>query len=247
MKCPEVHALMMAWLDSELDTRATVEVSGHLETCGPCRTRFEAEERLEQGVAERLRDERMPADVWARVGAVPGRRRASSWRWVAAASSLLLVLTLALKLTPHPNELMAEMAARHRAMVAGRAGLDLVTGEGEPLRAWLAARRLEGLAPGLPGLVDHHDMQLLGAREERLLGQGGVAVALRCCGVPTTLFLMRRERADALPVAWREALDERAWSQGDSHARAGLGDEWLVGVVWEGGHPPPALDALARL
>ena len=248
MKCPEVHALMMAWLDSELDTRATVEVSGHLETCAPCRRRFDAEERLERGAAALLRDdEPMPAEVWQRLQASLGRRGAPPWRWMAAAASLLLALTVALQLTPQSHELLSEMARSHRALVSGRVGLDLVTDESGPLHEWLAERRLAGLAAALPGQVGHHAVALRGAREERLLGQGGVSVALDCCGTPATLFLMRRERADALPIGWRETLDGGTLDLGDAHARTRLGDEWLVSVIWEGGHPPPALDQLARL
>lgn len=247
MKCPEAHALMMAWLDSELDTRATVEVSTHLESCRPCRRLFDAEERLERGLGLLLRDEPMPADVRDRLAAAVGARRPWPWRWLAAAAALLLALTLALQLTPRDNALLAEMAATHQALVSGRAHLDLHTAEGEPLRAWLAERRLAGLTPALPGRVGHHAVDLLGAREERLAGQGGVSVAVRCCGTPATLFLMRRERADALPIAWRRSLESGTWDEGDVHARARLGAEWLVSVVWEGGHPPPALDELARL
>jgi anti-sigma factor RsiW len=170
---------MMAWLDSELETRATVEVSEHLDTCEACRRRFDAEERLERGMAEMLRDERAPDEEWKRLTAALGDSHASRWRWVAVAASLLLALTVALRLTPHPNGLLAEMARSHRAVVAGEATLDIYTSEGERLRSFLSERRLDALAPELPGMVGHHAMELVGVREEHLLGQRGVSVALR--------------------------------------------------------------------
>jgi hypothetical protein len=61
------------------------------------------------------------------------------------------------------------------------------------------------------------------------------------------MFLMRRERVDALPSEWREALTSGTHHEGDVHARAQLGDELMVSIVWEDGHAPPALSELARL
>ena len=86
MKCHDVRPLLMAYLDSELDTRTTVELEEHLEACPSCRRRFEAEGRVERALTEPLRTEpflaiNIKASNWI-VEPYQGTSRMASFRFL---------------------------------------------------------------------------------------------------------------------------------------------------------------------
>ena len=69
MKCEEALALQNAYLDSELDPNATVQVGQHLKACPECARAFAEEESLDSWLRVALRTERRSADLWARTEA----------------------------------------------------------------------------------------------------------------------------------------------------------------------------------
>lgn len=247
MNCQQARRLLMTYLDSELDARSTGEVSEHLDGCPECRQRFAAEERLERGMADALGGGAMPADEWESLEASLRRPAVPWWRWAAAAAALVAALALLLQTEPLQEGLLHEMMRAHRAVAAGDVALDLRTAERDAVDAFLDERSLAALADGLPGTVDGHPLELVGVREERLLGQPAVAVHLRCCGTPTSLFVLRRERLDALPGEWQKALQRGEARAEGMRAEALMGDELFITRVGHEGHEPPPLRMLASL
>lgn len=57
MRCQETRKWISPYLDSELDPTKTFEVSQHLESCAPCRERFEKEGRADELIGAALRRE----------------------------------------------------------------------------------------------------------------------------------------------------------------------------------------------
>ena len=57
MQCQEARKWISPYLDSELDPTKTFEVSQHLESCAPCRDRFEKEGRADELIGAALRRE----------------------------------------------------------------------------------------------------------------------------------------------------------------------------------------------
>ncbi len=67
VNCHEARALLMAYLDSELDAVTIVSLREHLDVCSSCGERFEQEERLERALNKLLAHGKMPDDVHGRL------------------------------------------------------------------------------------------------------------------------------------------------------------------------------------
>ncbi len=252
MKCQQARRLMMVYLDSELETHVTDAVSEHLDGCDVCRERFDAEDRLERRTGALLREATMPEEEWESLLDSLGRPVTPWWRWAAAAAVLVAALSLLLKSEPHQDGLLHEMMRAHRALAMGdeRADVsaaDIVGPEREAIDAFLEQRSLGVLAAAIPSTIEGHPIELVGAREERLLGQPAASVQLRCCGTPTSLFVMRRDRVDALPSEWQKALQKGSAEEDGLRAQSLAGDDVLVTHVWHTGHEPPPLAVFASL
>ena len=250
LTCTQARALLMAWLDSELDAMATVSVGEHLAGCSACAERFERESRLEQALGGELRADRMPDDVWARIqeslrqeGAEvaaptrPGPRATSpfGWRWLAAAAVALVALGLALH---DPGVVQRDPFLVHAADAwrAMRDGALPSLSSPEEVRALLQDNGFGDVDLPASGRTTGHPVELLGARLEVLQGVRAVQVAYTCCDVPTSVFLVSEVDLGALPEALRPpAVRSRlteAEVDGLQARTITAGDVW-VGVLGE--------------
>ena len=67
MKCDEVQPLCGAYLDSELDTRTSLEIQQHLKACPACARLFAEEEKLEARLKAGLDRGARTAALWERL------------------------------------------------------------------------------------------------------------------------------------------------------------------------------------
>ena len=245
MNCREVRPLLMAWIDSELDTRTTVEIEQHLSACAPCRLRAEAERRVEEALAAALAGdgERCPPAVWQRIvdrlAGEPALRPARPrWRRAAVLVPLALAAGLALavgldRLRPAPPAvpLAQELAARHAEAAAGRLA---PVASGAALDGWLAERGLADWRHPQDGPVDGHPLAVVGAALTQVDGTTAVAFEFTCCGFPGTLFVLDPGELGRLPqaVLRQVAAGGRAdWNEGDLHLATWLQDGRLLAAV----------------
>lgn len=94
MKCNDARKLLHPYLDSELDTKSSLEVEQHLASCAECAGLFEAESKFDARLREALRrGERTPA-LWHAIESRldPGRRAVSQYRWALAAAAAVVLL-----------------------------------------------------------------------------------------------------------------------------------------------------------
>ena len=72
--CSDVLGQLYRFLDGELDDRARVRITAHLDDCSPCLEAFDFEADLRRVIANRCRDE-VPDDLRARIlGAIESAR-----------------------------------------------------------------------------------------------------------------------------------------------------------------------------
>ncbi len=64
MNCDEIQRLYDAWLDSELDSRTTMEVERHLENCAECARDFARRSALDNPIAAHLRQAQKTSALW---------------------------------------------------------------------------------------------------------------------------------------------------------------------------------------
>jgi anti-sigma factor RsiW len=67
MKCNEVKNMQGPYLDSELDTKTTLEIEQHLAACPACARLFETEQKLEAFMAAGLNRGSRTAGLWAQI------------------------------------------------------------------------------------------------------------------------------------------------------------------------------------
>lgn len=198
----KARRLLMPYLDSELDARTTAEITEYLETSDDARRRFDAEAGLEAWIAESLRDERMSDDTWRNIQLRLGVIRPPMWpKVVAAAAVVVLALVGWYASTIEWNAVLRELGVRHRAFADGGYVLEIETERKREVVDWLAEQGLEGV-PVVPTRgYKKHEIQLLGAGHDELLGVPSVVLAFRCCGEPVSVFVLSAEAAAALPDA----------------------------------------------
>ena len=72
--CSDVLGQLYRFLDGELDDRARVRITAHLDDCSPCLEAFDFEADLRRVIANRCRDQ-VPADLRDRIlGAIDAAR-----------------------------------------------------------------------------------------------------------------------------------------------------------------------------
>lgn len=141
MNCDQARPFLSAYLDSELEPTPSLEIARHLEFCASCRARFDAEARLEKGIAAALeREGRDPAALArvmafvdglgtgrpARGAARIGRRRLALAAALIAVAAVAALLARAL-FRPDPPaapghvemDLAAEVHDHHRRFLDG--------------------------------------------------------------------------------------------------------------------------------
>lgn len=216
MNCQETRKWISPYLDSELDPTKTFEVSQHLESCEPCRDRFEKEGRADALMAAALRREEPFVD-WAgleRAISTPRRRIAVLRpKWVLAAAACIAFLLISLG--EWPDRTIAGDPARwavdelHQlspncepfADGPGCKPTDIIALASEVLDCKLGFSFADGKVAGHPITL---------ARADRGAGDGGadrVQVRLNCCGAPVLLIIAARSKKGVL-AGLSDALDQ---------------------------------------
>jgi hypothetical protein len=95
MQCQDARKWISPYLDSELDPTKTFEVSQHLESCAPCRSRFEKEARADELIGAALRREESYVD-WPAIErqVLAPARRIIPFRpkWLLAAAACIAII-----------------------------------------------------------------------------------------------------------------------------------------------------------
>ncbi len=254
MNCKKARTLLMAYLDSELDARSTTEVGEHLDDCPGCAQRFEAEDRLERVLLARLdgadADAGMPEDVWTRARANVRGSRLPWWRWAAAAATVFFAVGMSIYLQPQADGMLLDLMRSHRETIGGTQPLSIKDPEPGVLERFVADV-LEHEGDDLPFRlptsehVGGHPIAVVGARPVTVLGQPAANVLLRCCGLPMSVVVMRRERLDALPTEAQGAPGRGEVAVDELRAQAFVTDDLVYGFVWSQEHAPPLEQLLA--
>ncbi|MHB8522081.1 MAG: anti-sigma factor family protein [Limisphaerales bacterium] len=102
MNCHEIRNLVLAYLDSELDTKTSQEIQLHLQSCGECAQLFEWEEKFNERLFEVLRAGRPTPALWEQFESRLHHQRRSAWffpGWKAVTLGSFAVLVVAGLLT----------------------------------------------------------------------------------------------------------------------------------------------------
>lgn len=207
MNCQEARKWISPYLDSELDPTKTFEVSQHLESCEPCRDRFEKEGRADELMAATLRREE-PFVNWAaleRAISTPRRRIALLRpKWVLAAAACIAFLLISLGEWPDRTiagdptqwaiDELHNMSPHCEAFSGGPAcsSSDIASVASAVLDCKLTLAVYEGRLGG-------HPVELAAVRERSCDGgKSLLQIQLNCCGKPVLLMVARMEEKGAI-------------------------------------------------
>lgn len=209
MRCHEVRALCGAYLDSELDTKTSIEIEQHLGNCAKCHAFFEGERRVDARIRNALQAGAKDELLWSRIEAhvtgladAPAAKR-SWWKGggFAAAASVALAITLIAWPKPSPNDLVAAVAVDHAKYLAGNMPSQFVD-EPAPEVLELTHGRLDREAFSiLPPAASFK------SEGKRLCKLNGVPVAWmmgNSGGTPVSVIVLKREELAGFP-----ALEQR--------------------------------------
>jgi anti-sigma factor RsiW len=127
MRCHEARALDTAYLDSELDSRTSLEIDQHLADCAGCRRYFDVQQKLDVRIDAVLRGGTRDPQLWCQIEAQISENSSPAlvkhrWRRAPAfaiAASVALAITWVAWPRPLPNPLVAAVAVDHLKYLNG--------------------------------------------------------------------------------------------------------------------------------
>ncbi|MCI0339769.1 MAG: anti-sigma factor [Planctomycetales bacterium] len=214
MTCEEIRTVLSAYLDSELETAKSLEVTSHLEACPPCRDRVCAETRLERGIREKLGCEPVCDKFWSRLegslGRAPWRARVVRVGTFVASVAAAVALTATI-LGTYPRtagaEDLAGAALREVSEVVPVGNFEPAPGREChrcPIEMWKSAASRVGRpvrGPRPDEVAPQHRLEAVGIVSAHL-GSREVPVAVyRCCGERVCVFVFSLAVLDEFPGA----------------------------------------------
>lgn len=214
--------MRQAYLDGELSVSEASEFEATLDEAE--RERLAAEVHFENGLAERLaQDAKCPDDVWERTKALVAEQHAPArparlrrWYWGAAALATAASITFFVAMyTPTPPAAPAVvMAAESVDDLAATAECDASR---EAVQAYLHKHgieleigKIENVAKG--PMRRHYDIEILGARSEKLpSGKPVVEILFGCCKEPVKVLMAEKGSDAAIEIG------EAAGAQNKNH------------------------------
>lgn len=246
-----------AYIDGELSAAEAETFEQSLDEAG--RERLQQEKAIEDALAERLAESvSCPDDFWAaiqakvqaldaseansgNVVAFEPRARRPMWYAASVAAAVLVAFTLATLFQNRPaadNEAVVMAAASIEELVAGSE----VEGGRENVERFLRERGID-LAlveeETIPMASIHHDVHIVGAREERIEGKPVKEVLFACCGYPVKLLTAKRgtpEAAALIAAAERDDNDIQEVREVGGYVTAAVGHH----------HAPDLLDIFGK-
>ena len=242
MSCIRTQQMMDAWLDGELDTSTSDEISRHIGQCADCAARksareqlratlraaaprYDASPELRSAVLNQLRAAQQPP-----VASVGKTTRGPSW-WqaiaMAGAASLITALvtwgTLGKLGAPSDDSVALadqdrrpvreQLVARHVASLAAPSLVEVPSSDSHVIKPWFQGKI--DFAPVVRDL-SAEGFALLGARLERVSGQRAVAVVYKIRQHPINLFVWpdTSGRDSAVELATARGFSMGSWTSG---------------------------------
>jgi len=247
MKCAEARKFVRLYLDSELDSKDSLEVEQHLESCAECDGLFEAEKKFDQRLSRFLRDSQPTRSLWDEIEAhlAPSCSRTIKAFWPLALAAAVVIAAGIVFLTRSGTLDLANAVEECHSAYVHQITTPEFTGAVPERIAQQFGSRLDtaafGYRPAEPAFT---------SRGARLCHVEGVPVALilgRCAETPVSMIVFKKSELDHFPQTKRklESGDPIACSRaGHFQFAARLVDNHVVCIVADA--PKSVVEDLAK-
>lgn len=214
MDCQTARKWLSPYLDSELETAKTFEITEHLRTCEGCRRRFDAERQVDDMMRDRLGRESMPPPLWSQLRREVNRAHMLQKLRPIGFVALAACLVIAAMLFVMPgrggrdSQFPEVFAGQWKPYVNESLPPDHVL-QGTAIAA--ALRNDYGLAYSTDkGDTHGHPVHVIGARRVMFGNQPAMELRVTCCGRLAVITMLHKWDAAKLPADLRELADEAA-------------------------------------
>jgi mycothiol system anti-sigma-R factor len=224
MNCDLTRTVLHGYLDGELDATRAAEFEHHLEGCRECTTALGAEESLRSSLQRSSLYENAPAALRKKIRAgldaataPSGGFRIPAWRWLAVATSILIVAFVSWFAWPRFQNsaasapfTAAEIIDAHvRSLQPGHL-MDIASTDQHTVKPWF-----DGKLAFVPPVKDFADegFSLIGGRLDVLAGQNVAALVYSRRKHVINVFVLPTKEPDTPihPPGLRQGYQWRHW------------------------------------
>jgi len=186
MNCTDIHLLLHAYVDGELDLVRSLEVERHIKSCTSCAAKMDSLRSLHSTLQNSELAYRTPDSLRKKVkrmagGEVRETRRSDLqwiWKWLAAGATAFAVVTLFLRpagISEH-DQLMAEAVGSHVRSLMQSHLTDVASSDQHTVKPWF-----DGKLDFAPDVKDFAEQgyPLIGGRLDYLGGHDVAALVYR--------------------------------------------------------------------
>jgi mycothiol system anti-sigma-R factor len=224
MNCDLTRTVLHGYLDGELDATRAAEFEHHLEGCRECTTALGAEESLRSSLQRSSLYENAPVALRKKIRAgldaataPSGGFRIPAWRWLAVATSILIVASVSWFAWPRFQNsaasapfTAAEIIDAHvRSLQPGHL-MDIASTDQHTVKPWF-----DGKLAFVPPVKDFADegFSLIGGRLDVLAGQNVAALVYSRRKHVINVFVLPTKEPDTPihPPGLRQGYQWRHW------------------------------------
>ena len=204
MNCKEARQYINLFLDSELDTKANLEISEHLSSCEECNTRFEQEERLEKSLVSILKEDKdsKAEETWEgviswfnhQVEPEEGMRLGFRplWRYLVPATAAVIgiVIMLIMYNRQDPDALTVAAQKCHVKYMTDKIVPSLESMSPGEVSGYLSGKFTFPVTISEIQDIKSHHIKLFGGKVCHLNGVSAAYVMYHCCNAPVSVFIL---------------------------------------------------------
>ncbi len=188
MNCAEIHLLLHAYADGELDVVRSLDVEQHLKTCPGCMTKLNSLKSLHAALKESNLAFRAPASLRREVRQIARPKVDETkarpfdlqwlWKWLAVGATAVAILAITLRplgISPN-NQLLNEVVSSHVRSLMAEHLTDVVSSDQHTVKPWFAGKL--DFSPDVKDFATQ-DFPLVGGRLDYINGRTVAALVYR--------------------------------------------------------------------
>jgi anti-sigma factor RsiW len=188
MNCPEIHLLLHAYADGELDVVRSLDVEKHIKTCPGCVAKLNSLKSLRTALKESSLAYRAPASLRREVRQIARPKVDETkvhpfdlqwlWKWLAVGATAVAILAITVRPfgISQNDQLLSEVVSSHVRSLMAEHLTDVVSSDQHTVKPWFAGKL--DFSPDVKDFAAQ-DFPLVGGRLDYVNGHNVAALVYR--------------------------------------------------------------------